>query len=388
VHKQDFFSCFGGFVLNPGWGEFVTSFTGKIKQIFSFESDVHVGLDLGASTVKLVALKSNSSSRPKIVSAALLDTPMGCIQDGNLSDGKTLSEVVLAAFSQAGISLKGTKVNVGLKGLNVVHKKINLPNANEEEMAQQVVLEAQQQVDSDLNDWIIDHQVLSKADSQGQVQVMLVAAKRQGVSEYQSLLQGLQLRPVIYDCDVFAIENSFEHAYGMSDEVCLCLDIGRDSTKLNLVQSGIPLLVRSFGLGGGHFTEQISRNLNLNYEHSETLKVSNGHSPEQLQSEEFNSALETHCTELADEIKRTLDFFATQNSNVSVENIDRVILSGGGSLAATLPKRLENILQSSVSFVNPFRNIDGEIPEICKEIPNVFSVAVGLALRSMGDKPK
>jgi type IV pilus assembly protein PilM len=365
----------------------VTSVIDSIKNMFALESDLHVGLDLGASAIKLLAVKGNTSSRPKIVAAAIVETPLGCVQDGNLSDGRTLSEMIVKAFGMANIPLKGTKVNVGLRGLNVVHKKIQLPSAKPEEMAQQVILEAQQQVDSDLNDWIIDHQVISKPDAQGQVQVMLVAAKRHGVLEFRNLLTSLQLKPVVFDCDVFAVENAFENSYGLSDEICLCLDIGRDSTKINMVQNGSPLLVRSFGLGGSHFTEQISKFLSLGYDHAESLKVSSGSNPEKLESKEFDQALDAHCSELVEEIRRTLEFFSTQNAGVAIENLDQVLLSGGGSLAATFGQRLQNALKVNVQFLNPFKGVDGNIPDVCAPYPHVFAVSLGLALRSMGDKP-
>jgi type IV pilus assembly protein PilM len=175
---------------------------------------------------------------------------------------------------------------------------------------------------------------------------------------------------------------------GRLSETIMLLDIGRDSTKINVLQEGIPVLVRSVSLGGNHFTEQIHKNLGVDMEHAELMKVQ-ASAAGGLDSPEFRVPLENHVTELCEEVKRTLDFFASATSDVKIEALDRLVLSGGGASLVPLANGLSKFLKCEATFADPFRNIN--VPSKWKEAllphPHIFNVALGLALRAVGDKP-
>ncbi|MCA2959479.1 MAG: type IV pilus assembly protein PilM [Silvanigrellales bacterium] len=355
---------------------------------FSLGGDIHIGLDVGASAVKVVALKGNNGKAPKVVGAAIAETPVGCVVDGLLSDTRSMVEIIRQALEREGISFKKRPVNIGLRGLNVVFKRLVLPFQRPEEMAQQVLLEAQQQVDSDLAEWLIDWQVIGTPDGQGQSAVMLVAAKRAAVEEFDNLVKLVGGIPNVFDCDVFAIENAHEHSRGVVAETILCLDIGKDSTKVNILQDGAPVLVRSISLGGQHLTEQIQKSLAVEMDQAEIMKVSASVSGD-LMSGELAGPVKTHVDEVCEEIKRTLEFFANASSDLKIDTIDRVILSGGGSSIPALATGIGAFLSCEVAYANPFArlNMHAKAQRVIEAYPHVFNVAVGLALRHVGDKP-
>lgn len=360
----------------------------KLAAVFSLGGDVHIGLDVGASAVKIVAVTGNSGKSPKVIGAAFAETPVGCVVDGLLSDTRSMADIIRHAMDQAPIKYKGQSVNIGLRGLNVVFKRLLLPFQRPEEMAQQVLLEAQQQVDSDLADWLIDWQVIGKPDDQGQSSVMLVAAKRSAVEEYDNLVKLIGGVPNIFDCDVFAIENAHEHANGMLGETILCLDIGKDSTKVNILQDGAPVVVRSISLGGQHLTEQIQRALALDMSQAEVMKVQASVSGD-LMSGDLAGPVQTHIDEICEELKRTLEFFANASTDLKIDTIDRVVLSGGGSSIPALASGIGKFLGCEVVYAKPFNrlNVNSSSQKVIEAYPHVFNVAVGLALRHAGDKP-
>jgi type IV pilus assembly protein PilM len=359
-----------------------------LADLFSFGSDVHIGIDVGASAVKIVALKGNRGKSPKVVGVAYEETPVGAVIDGQLSDTRSMADIIRGGLERAGIRYKKQNVNIGLRGLNVVYKRLVLPFQRPEEMAQQVLLEAQQQVDSDLAEWVIDYQVIGTPDSQGQSAVMLVAAKRAAVEEYDNLVKLVGCEPAVFDCDVFAIENSHEHSRGNTSETVMCLDIGKDSTKVNILQDGAPVLVRSISLGGQHLTECIQRISAIDLEQAETMKVSASSSGD-LMSGEYAQAVQTHVDEVCEELKRTLEFFANAQTDLKIDTIDRVVLSGGGASTAPLANGVGKFLRCEVGYADPFSKlaVPGKFKDLTAQFPHVFSVAVGLALRAVGDKP-
>ena len=366
----------------------MASFVTQLQRVFSVGGPIQIGIDVGASAVKVVALRGGQGGSPKLVGLAVEETPMGCVIDGMLSDTRSMADVVKNALMRCGVSYKDESASVGLRGLNVVFKRLIVPFQQPEDMARQVLLDAQQQVDSDLGDWIIDYQILTAPDPQGQVAVMLVAAKRSSVEEFQGLLTLVGVKPNIFDCDVFAIGNSFEHSTGVVRESVLCLDIGRDTTKINVIQDGIPILVRSVPLGGAHLTEQISKAMGIDFEQAESMKISASQSPDVANQTQMASALKAHTDEICEEIQRTLDFFSNAASENKIEAIERVVLSGGGAAAPGLANAIGQYLKSQVSLADPFAKISvgPKFETQINGMRQVFSVAVGLALRYGGDK--
>ena len=81
-----------------------------------------------------------------------------------------------------------------------------------EELEESIQWEAEQYIPFDINDVNIDVQLLDAGDDPGQMEVLLVAARKELVSEYQSLIHQAGLKPVVVDVDAFAVANMFEPA--------------------------------------------------------------------------------------------------------------------------------------------------------------------------------
>ena len=350
----------------------------------------YIGLDIGASHIKVIGLKNNQSSRPKLIGMAAVPTPRGSVSEGAVLDFNAVRNSITEATDKAGLRLKNQLVTIGLRGFHVIYKKIVIPSQEPVEMAEQILREAQQQIDSDLNDWIIDHQILTEKDQQGQVPVMLVAGRRSIIEDLRKLLIGVGAQPVIFDCDVFAVSNIHEHAQPPRPENVLFVDIGKESTKTFLRgKTGAPTLVRTFAIGGQHLTELIAKAMSLDIEKSEVLKIATSQSGSLFQDRALATAAKSHIEEILSEIKQTIDFYSSQNTADPNERINRVVLSGGAATTAGLANALAQKFNAAVEFTDPFRSI--EIPKRVKvpgDIqPHVFATSAGLALRYLGDKP-
>ena len=358
--------------------------------LFSSGQDQSVGLDIGASHIKLVGLKNLNSNHPKVIGVGVVPSPHGAISDGSIIDPKALRQAIANAFEEARIPMRNQNVVVGLKGLNVLFKRVIIPFQDGPEMADQILREAQQQIDSELNDWIVDYQVLTERDDQGQVAVIIVAGKRPPIEDFHHLLRELGVIPVVFDCDVFAIANIHERAYRDANQTSLLLDVGKDSTKVMLKDAaGVPSLVRSMSIGGGHLTESLARAASMDIRQAELLKVSASQSGTLFQDPTIGGIAKRHIEEVLIELNQTLDFYASATADSGTPKIDSVILSGGAATTAGLAHSLSQSLNAKVEFVDPFRFLDVpsrvQIPEAIQ--PHVFATSVGLALRFHGDKP-
>ncbi len=364
--------------------------SGEQLSLFGSGQNTYIGMDIGSSHVKVVGLKSNSSKRPKLFGAGVASTPPGSVMDGAIANINAVKKAVLLATQQAGLKIKGQSITVGLRGLNVLYKRMVLPYQEEAEMAEQILREAQQQIDSDLDDWVVDHQIITEKDDQGQVAVMLVAGKRGVIEDLQNLIIELGGRPSIVDCDVFAIANAYELSFGTVSAPTLFLDIGKETTKVHFAAAdGVPAIVRSFSLGGQNLTELIGRMMSMDFGRAEALKISASQTGSLFKDKRLAESTRTHINEVISELSQTLDFYSSIDTSEENKQIKNIVLSGGGSTTAGLAQALSQHFKAKAQFLDPFSMIDfprrTQPPEDVQ--PHVFATGVGLALRYLGDKP-
>ena len=362
--------------------------TGIIKQLNGlFKSRIHFGIDIGASSVKVVVVKNNHT-RPEIIGAALQETPHGCVQDGVLCEIPTMVDILAQALAATGVKHKGHQAVIGIHGLNVIYKRLLLPSQGDDELYQSVRLEAQQQVDSELDEWQLDYQKLSATNASGQIAVMLAAAKKSALDEYITLLSMVGLYPAVFDCDVFALENAHEFGTGKKDSVLL-LDIGRDTTKINLVHDGVCVVARSIGMGGYQLSESIARTLSVDIAQAEQIKLSYG-GPNAVAPEHVGPLIQGHIDEISDEIRRTVDFFVNERSEHQIEKIEKISLSGGGSSLIGISEGLSKTFGARAELSNPFQmiSLSAAAERVILECPHLYTVALGLGLRHAEDRKK
>jgi Tfp pilus assembly PilM family ATPase len=91
--------------------------------------------------------------------------------------------------------------------------------------------------------------------------------------------------------------------------------------------------------------------------------------------------------EVGGEIQKTIDFFK-QISGTDAP-LDRVYLTGGAAQVTHLKDSLAQRLDTQAELLNPFRKIPPAgrepSPELVNDMTLTASVAVGLALRRVGD---
>jgi type IV pilus assembly protein PilM len=284
-------------------------------------------------------------------------------------------------ISQKGI--KNTKFGGSLSGHSVIIKKIQLPSMTEAELAESIQWEAEQYIPFDINDVNLDYVVLETGSSDT-MDVLLVAVKRDRINDYTSVIVQAGKEPVLVDVDVFAVQNAFETNYSSRGETVALVNVGASVMNINVLHDGNSVFWRDVAFGGNLYTEAIQREFNLPREDAEKLKL--GEDVGQVTRQQVDSVLGAASEDLAAELQKTIDFFIATSS---VDRLDRVMLSGGGSLVANLESILQERFQVNVELLNPFRNIrynesDFDPDWINSNAP-AMAVAVGLAIRTVGD---
>jgi type IV pilus assembly protein PilM len=346
-----------------------------------------VGLDIGSSGIKLVQLKEN---RGRYILQKFGFKPLEpeVIVDGTVMDEGRVVSAIRELFNE--LSVKVKQVAVSISGHAVIIKKISLPPMPDDELEGQVKLAAEQYIPFDINEVNIDFHVLPATEgeaSEGEMSVILVAAKKDKINELTELVKGAGLVPMVMDVDAFAIENMHAINYPMSqDETTALVNVGASVMNINIVSKGTSLFTRDIPIGGNRYTESIQRELGLSYEDAEALKKG-GKASGSNQAAAAQSVIESVNAEVASEIARTIDYF---KSTVTEGEVQQVLLCGGGAQIAGLVKQLRDRMHAVVEVANPFAEVDTSGSDFDQaalaDLAPMASVGVGLALRSVGDR--
>jgi type IV pilus assembly protein PilM len=344
-----------------------------------------VGLDIGSSSVKVVELRRSGHSY-KVVGFGAEPIPGDTIVDGAIIDAAAVAGALDRLFLAARIKTKD--VAASLSGNSVIVKKITLPVMTEAELSESIQWEAEQYIPFDIQDVNLDYQILSTptGGAKGNMEVLLVAAKKDKIADYTDVIRQAGRTPVVVDVDGFAVQNVYEANYDVEPgDVVALMNAGASGVNMNIVSGGQSLFTRDISMGGNAFTEAIQKELGLSFERAERAKK--GEAVDGVDAADIGPILHTVTENLLLEIQKTLDFFkATAGS----DRIDRVLVSGGTSRVDGFLERLGERFGTPVELLDPFRRIEIDTSrfgiERLDEVASTSAVAVGLALRRAGDR--
>ncbi len=344
-----------------------------------------VGIDIGSSSVKLVELKETKKGY-QLKNFGVAPLSSEAIVDGAIMDSGAIADAIRSLITNLKVKVKDVVTSVS--GHSVIIKKINLPIMTDDELAESIQWEAEQFIPFDINDVNIDFQIMSgsASEEQGQMEVLLVAVKKDMINDYITLFNQVNLNPVVVDVDSFSIENMFEVNYQIEeDEVIALVNIGASIMNINILKGGVSAFTRDISMGGNQFTEEIQKHFSVSYEDAEMLKV--GGDIPGIKKQEVEIIMKNVAEGVANEIQRSLNFFSATSATDQITN---VYVCGGSSKVKGFIDVLEDKVGVPIEFLNPFNNILVNEryfdPDYIKEIAPLAAVGVGLALRRARDK--
>jgi type IV pilus assembly protein PilM len=337
-----------------------------------------IGLDIGSGYLKVVQLKDTKGGY-ELELFDMLPLPPELIVDGSIIDSLRLIDSLKELLKKAKIKTKDAVISIAGHS-SVIIKRVSLPEMSEEELSESIKFEAEQYIPFDIEDVNLDFQILGPKEEAGQMDVMLVAVKKDIINEYLSVVKEAGLNPLIVDVNSFALENIYEVNYEIEpDKNIAIVNIGASTINMNILKGGISVFTRDSAVGSNLHTEALQREFNLTYETAERLKK--GEAVENVSPQDALSVMDLASEEIIGEVNRSLEYFH--------EDINEVILSGGCALVKDFPKLLAEKIGIEVKVMEPLKNI--KIPKrfditYIEEMVPMAVVAAGLALRRPGDR--
>lgn len=340
-----------------------------------------LGIDIGTSSIKLVELESGSKGL-RLVTAHVAPLTPGIIKEGKIEDVTAMAEVLRRAVVNARTKTK--TVAYAVPGSAVITRVIDMPgDLSEDELEMQLLLEAEQYIPYSLEEVALDFTQMGISDDGQQAKVLIAASRKETVESLVEVSEIAELRPKIIDVEPFCLERVYpliaEQMEEDSDSLIAVVDIGANTLRFNVLDTGSTVYSREEMFGTSQLTEEVQRRYGLSAEEANVAQ-SEGGLPADYEEEVFAPFRES----LIQQISRSLQFFY---SSSSYNHVDCVVLSGGVIADAMIVELAESKLEIPVIGGNPFTQM--ELGERINEsnlpamAPSML-VATGLALRGLG----
>ncbi|MEE8256926.1 MAG: type IV pilus assembly protein PilM, partial [Acidobacteriota bacterium] len=332
-----------------------------------------------SSSVKAAELKKAGSGY-ELASLGLEALGPDTVVDGAIMDSNAVSFAVNSIVE--GNKIKTKHVATAVAGHSVIVKRVAIPASNEAELASSISLEAQQHIPFEIEDVNLSYQIMGVGPTGNDMDVMLVAVKREKISNHTRVLTQSGMVPRVVDIDAFALQNAFEANYEPPPESTIALlNIGASLMNINIIQNGVPLFTRDVSVGGNQYTDMLQKELDLTFDDAEALKQ--GKELEGVSLETVKSHIESVSEILLLEVRKTFDFF---RATTSAEQIQQIYVAGGTARVEGMLESLRAEFDTPVEELNPFQQIGYNPskfdPTYISEVAPRMAIAVGLALRS------
>ena len=353
-----------------------------------------IGLDIGSHSIKLVEIDHGAKGRV-LKNFGIIGLPPEAIVEGFIKETEIVSSAIRNLFKN--LRVKNKSVATSISGFSVIVKKIALSQKDEAELEATIQDEAEQYIPFDIQEVNLDFDILTSGEKleevaeeeteedSEQMEVMLVAAKKDIIDDYVGLLSVAGLNPGVLDVDAFALQNAFEIGSDEPEGCYALVNVGAEELGINAIKNDVSLFTRDSSYGGAQITEAIMSEFNVSFEEAEKMKL--GGVEIDKEKEGLEGIFTSVVSEWVQEIKRALDFVS---STYPDETIEKIVVSGGACRIPGFQKYLNLETDIPVTQFNPFANlaIDEKRfdPNYLNYMAPQAAVAVGLALRSIGDK--
>ena len=352
-----------------------------LGDLFKQKTPVVLGLDISSTAIKLLEL-GQSGDRMRVESYAVEPLPANSVIEKNIADVEAVGEAIKRAVTRSASRTKLAAVAVA--GSAVITKIIAMPaSLTEDEMEQQIELEADQYIPYPLEEVNLDFEVIGPSENDPErIDVLLAASRSENVDIRIAAIELAGLKAKIVDVEAYAMENAFSLLIPQLpeqgiDQTIAVIDIGATMTTLNVMHDRKTIYTREQVFGGKQLTEEIQRRYGLSYEEAGMAKRQGG-----LPDNYIPEVLEPFKDAMTQQVSRSLQFFYGSSQ---YNNVDHIVLAGGSAMIPGIDEMIANKLGVHTSVANPFTNMTLASRVKAQSLSNdapALMIAAGLAMRS------
>ena len=349
--------------------------------LFKKKANTLLGIDLSSTSVKLIEL-SRSGSRYKVEAYAVEPLPPNAIVEKNIAELEVVGQVIARLVTKARTSVKHAAVAVA--GSAVITKTIEMEaGLSEEELENQIKIEADQYIPYPLEEVAIDFEVQGATTRNAdRVNVLLAACRKENVEVREAALALAGLTAKVVEIEAYSLERAYgllaeQLGNGEEDLTVAVVDIGATMMTLSVLHNGQTIYTREQLFGGKQLTDEIQRRYGLSTEEAGLAKKQGG-LPDDYETEVLSPFKEA----VVQQVSRSLQFFFAAGQ---YSDVDYILLAGGTASIVGLDQLVQQKIGTPTLVANPFANMTlsnkVNAGALASDAPSLM-MACGLAMRS------
>ncbi len=360
-----------------------------LKNLFQ-RNQPGIGIELGPERINVAEIRQKGD-KLKLVNFATAEVPEEVFIEGQIKDIPTMSELVESIVADNNI--KSRRVATAILGREAVTRVIPVPaELNDQELEDYMNQEAGLYLPFPREEADVDYQKLGNIldpDNEEKVQVALVATRKEITDAYIEVFSQAGLAINVLEVSNFALIRTVKdilQQYG-PQEATVMADLGFDSTELAIVVDGIPQFNRTIPIGTYQIQSSLNEAMNLppTRDTAEllgmTVPVIETMGATESGASSGTNVLQKVLAELADEVRRSIDFYLNQFEDLEVAQL---LLTGSGAAIGQIDDFFMQRLSLPASKVDPIEilALETEI-EIPLEQRCGLGIVLGLGLREV-----
>ncbi len=337
-----------------------------------------LGLDIGATSVKLVMLEGAKKGAIILKAASISPIPSKGMLSESPLDEEEMVQAIARAIKEAGVDVKF--VNVALPENQVYTKVLEMPALSDRELASAIYWEAEQYIPVPLANITLVWNVLKRPanpTSGEKMQVLMVGAPTLLVNKYQKIIQmaGYQINSM--ETEILAAIRAL--VLDATFPTSLIVNIGAINTSFAIVKDGTMVFTYSMPVGGAAINRAIATDFGLTSQQAEEYKRVYGISGKSLGGK-IGRATEPILNSILGEIKKSIAFYSQRYKDESP--IRQIILSGGTAKLPGIELFFVNHSGIETAIANPWKVLASQqIPKSVLDNGSDYTIAVGLAMK-------
>lgn len=357
---------------------------GKLLQTDSIANSSHgvVGIDVGASSLKMVQLKMGEHTVAVETYGEIQLAPYAGEDLGKSVklEGQRLSEALVDLVREAGITSR--VASLAIPSHMSFMSTIEVPTTDKHQLAAMVQVEARKYIPVPLTDVTLDWFEIPApaAQANAATRVLLAAIHNESYTQFRSSFQNAGLLGKWAEIESFSTVRS---AVTQSNATTLVIDFGAASTRLYIIESGVVHDTHTVRGGGVELTMAVSKAYQKPFAEAEELKRAYGLTA-MPDGNDLRPILTPQLERVCGEIIRMI----TRFEQVSGVHIESAVLTGGGALLPNIAPFVGQRLGKKIQFADPFAKVEypAFLENTLREAGPSFSVALGAALRGMSEQ--
>ena len=353
--------------------------------LFSKKSKVSLGIDIGASAVKMVEL-TREDGRHRLKNYAIYpltkylekaDYQVG--QPGSKISDAEMVEIIKKGIKEAKISSRNVFLSIPV--YSSFSTLIDFPVMPEKVIAAAIPFEARKYIPVPISEVVLDWSIIKplnkKTDQKKRSnhQVLLIAVPKEVISSYTKIVRsaGLVLKGI--EEETFSLTRAL---IANDKSTFVLIDVGARSINVSIIDDGYIRVNHNLELGGAKITRAIAQQLGFDLEKAERLKkeLSTGESHQELK---LKSSVQSALGHIVLEIKKIIDNYQGKYTR----KVEKAILVGGGVQLSGFTDYISTKLILDTTIGDPFVRLSypTKLEGVLKELGPSLAVAVGLAMR-------